>query len=233
MAPPANGDSAKSTVSIEIHTDSWSVPNATWMEIRPPVLKMNGKPFPKPKDGPAKAHGYWVIATDAAMDMTDPASILLNEYFYLPRVDETWQRHYESMYRSMMHALLGAGDPERRRVFIISFGMPADAPPPVAVYRYFMNLGAGKELQRWETTRAPVRHDERYYIEWPGCYILLGSGSLGYGQAFELYSDELAYRHEELGYDSRKLARVYVDPTLQNPIAAPHQPHPAQPQPVH
>ena len=214
MTPPTNGAAPSADVGVHIVPHSWSVKKAHYLVPRPPLIWIDDKPFPAPKDNATTAHGYHVIATDAAMDVTDPASILLNEYFYLPRVDETWSPHYEHMYRSMVHALLSAGDPGRQRVIIVSFGMAAHAPPPPIAYDYFMKLGAGEELQRWENSRAPGERSADYYIESPACYALVGYSSLSYGRAIESYSDEIR---------AKDMAGIDLEATLHNPIAAPRE----------
>ena len=121
MAPPTNGADPKDAVKVEIHTESRTVGSDQTSDGPPPEIKMNGKALPAPAGGMKSPHGYLVVVIDAAMDMTDPGSIVANEYHYLPRVDGTWANHYEGMYRSMIHPVRGAGDPARQRVFIVSF----------------------------------------------------------------------------------------------------------------
>jgi hypothetical protein len=240
---PAKG-AAPTEVKIRIETRSWIVPKAWYMQPVPPVITMNGKAFPAPEGGMEKAHGYQVIAIDAAQDMTDPASILLNEYHYLPRVNETWRPHAENMYRQMIHSLLSAGDLTRQRVIVVSFGMDAGAPPPTNVYESLLRLGAGKGLQTWETRRppeAPWAGDN--YIEAPANYILIGYGLSSYGQGIETYYDQVDGNHGLPKYVTRAKedapniqaqSIISVEATLANFVPAPRGPHPAhEPHPVH
>ena len=232
---PAKPAAPSGEVDLRIETRSWIVPKAWYMQPVPPVIKMNGKDFPVPKGGAQKAHGYHVIAIDSAKDMMDPASTLLNEYHYLPRVNETWRPHAENMYRQMIHAILSAGDLTRMRVFIISFGMDAGAPPPTNVYESLLRLGAGRELQRWETRHAPdAPWAGDNYIEAPANYILIGDGWSSYGQGTEHYYDEVDGNHGLPDYTKRTKedapnihaqSLTSLETKLSNPIAAPHGPH--------
>jgi hypothetical protein len=122
--------------------------------------------------------------------------------------------HYEHMYRQMIHALLCAGDPAHQRVFIVSFGMAAHAPPPIEAYEYLLWLGAGSALQGWATSRAPGESNPKYYIEHPASYVLLGYSGAGYGQGFEAYSEKI-----EGGASSIETKLTH---TLYNPPPAPH-----------
>ena len=205
------------TTTVELHVRNWAeaVYPGSHLDEDPyylehevaPVIEMNGKAFPKPKDGLKAAHGFQLIAIDAAKDMTDPASVLVNEYHYS-------FAHYEVMYRQMIHALLSAGDPARQRVLVVSFGMAAVAAPPVEACKYLIWLGAGKKLQEWVTG---TQMDPNYHMEHLACYVLVGSSGSGYGQGVEGFT-----RSDRRGASCSLDMKV----TLHNPQPAPRQPHP-------
>lgn len=105
-------------------------------------------------------------------------------YHYLPNIGGRWSPHYEVMYRSMVHALLSAGNTESQRVLIVGFNLDLNAAPPVAAYRPLLRLGAGEILQWWEThCRHGVQDDK--YVTNPCYYLLVGGSAKGYGQGHE------------------------------------------------
>ena len=94
------------------------------------------------------------------------------------------------------------------------------------MYENLLDLGAGSELQRWETGRAPGVHGADY-VEYAANYILMGYGVSGYGRGIEVYDErETAQRHdangEVINSTFTNLAATFV-----NPSPAPRKPHPA------
>ena len=218
------------TTEVKLHIRTWAEAESSESRVDElgyggPTIELNGKALPTPEGGSKGNHGFQVVAIDAAAeDMTDPGSILLNEYHYLPKVRGALghyePKHYERMYRQMIHALLGAGDPGCQRVFIVGYGLDARTAPPVEACKYLIGLGAGPKLQEWASTSWAEGWSD-YYIEYPACYVLIGASGFGYGQGVEAYAGS-TWRQW-----SKTDQRLELNVTLQNTPPAPRRPHPA------
>ena len=179
MAGPAQ-------VTVDIVTtsqviDKWNVPPQV------PTITMNGNPFPQPA-GPATASGWQLVVLDSSMDMTDPASIRYNEFLVLyPDSSRDWSDTYGSMYDNIVRQVLLSGDLESQLVFLVSYGLDANTPPPTGALQYMLEAGAGPQLQAWE--RSVDLGSEAGWTTYPACYIMIGGSSYSYGEGHEVYEN--------------------------------------------
>ena len=180
MAGPAQ-------VTVDIVTtsqviDKWNVPPQV------PKITMNGNPFPQPA-APGAATGWQLVVLDSSMDMTDPASIRYNEFLVLyPDSSGDWSDTYGSMYDNIVRQVLLSGDLESQLVFLVSYGLDANAPPPTGALQYMLEAGAGPQLQQWERS-VDIGSETSDWTTYPACYIMIGGSSYSYGEGHEVYEN--------------------------------------------
>jgi hypothetical protein len=173
MAPPKQ-------VDVVIQTQS-QVYQQRVNSGTPPSITMNGKPVPSPK-GPNSCSGFQLLVLDASKDMTDPATVISNQFALLDSV-----ANYGWMWSNLHLQLLNAGNIEQQLVILASFGMDANAAPSNDMYEQLMNYGAGPAVQQWET-HVDRGSQSGSFVAFPACYALIGFSDRGYGQGYELYS---------------------------------------------
>jgi hypothetical protein len=174
-------------VTVEISTSSQSmswpnIPRATF-----PKITLNGQPLPQPQQQPAIPSGFQVVVFNAAMDPTDPASVLSNQYLALYAPDGLWGSTYQYLYAGVVRQILTSGNIEQQTVLVVSYGLDVNMPPTSDALSLFLNLGAGPQLQHWETS-VDVG-SEGGYVGNPGNYVLVGESQVGYGQGTEQYDN--------------------------------------------
>ncbi|MDQ3936008.1 MAG: hypothetical protein M3340_15410 [Actinomycetota bacterium] len=173
-------------VALEIVTTSQVSPTYKTPPTLPKIT-MNGNPFPTPGWTPSSLFSGWqLVVLDSSMDMTDPASIRVNNYIPLtPDQSGYWSDTYGWVYDGIGRALLSAGDLESQRVFLASYGWDMNAPPTAFMLQQLLDMGGGKGAQYWETH--VDRGSENQWCSNPGCYILVGGSSYSYGEGHEVY----------------------------------------------
>lgn len=190
----SGGAGAPSQVEVAISTSSQLMDWGNLPAPQPPKITLNGSPLPPPRAAIAFVSGYQVVVLNPSMDMTNPASITANEYVYLPAVGDSWSSTYPIMYSNLVRALLSSGNPSNQVVFVVSFGLDLEAPPPSDAYELLLDRGAGPQLQEWETT-ATDRGSMSDWVAFPANYILVGSSAFAYSEgaeAFEQGSGQVA-----------------------------------------
>ncbi|MGD2085414.1 MAG: hypothetical protein PVH61_04440 [Candidatus Aminicenantes bacterium] len=175
----------------------------------PPQITMNGVPLPSP--GQLNyVSGYQVVVIDSTSDYTNPDNILSNTYVGLfSQLDtNSWMSTYPYMYSNMVHNILTAGNVEEQLVIIASFGMDYNIAPTNEAYEKMLSLGAGKQLQAWESNPdiGSQVDNPNSWISFPANYILVGFSDVGYAQGYE------AFQHKQ---DS---VTTSLQVTLENPV---------------
>jgi hypothetical protein len=194
-------------VEVSITTTSQVMDFNNLPPLALPQITMNGNAFPPPDTSHVSQVpcGFQVVVIDSTMDMTDPASILANAAASLPQVDGSWTMTYPGLYDWLVTWVLSAGNVEEQLVFIVSFGMDANAPPTPDALEVLLDRGAGPKIQTWETTvdAGSMGGD---FISQPANYILIGGSGYGYAEGFE-------------GFDNTAgKAVTTVNATLSNPV---------------
>jgi hypothetical protein len=170
-------------VTVEISTSSQQM---TWPNLPQPsfpTITLNGQPLPQPEWKPSEPSGFQVVVFDSTQDITQPASILSNQYFQLYAPNGLWADTYQYLYRGMVTAVLTSGNVEAQIVLVASYGLDVNMPPTNDALGLFLGLGAGPELQKWETS-VDVG-SEGGFVGNPGNYILVGETQNGYGEGTE------------------------------------------------
>ena len=173
-------------VTVEISTSSqimsWSnLPKPTF-----PKITLNGQALPAPSWDPQIPSGFQVVVFDATQDMTNAASILSNQYLQLSAPDGGWEDTYPSLYAGIVTQVLTSGNIDQQTVLVVSYGLDANMPPTNDVLGLLLNLGAGPQLQKWETS-VDVGSEGPDFISQPVNYVLIGGTSGGYGEGTEKY----------------------------------------------
>jgi hypothetical protein len=57
--------------------------------------------------------------------------------------------------------------------------------PTPDIVELLLSLGAGPQLQNWTNTPSPSESGD--WVDYPADYVLIGSSSLGYGQATDQF----------------------------------------------
>lgn len=207
MTPPAQ-------VEVAITTSSQVMDWGSLPPPQPPKITMNGQPLSTPGAvrGP---NGWQLVVIDSSEDMTNPASIVSNEYTYLNSNDGLWGDTYQWMYSQLVSQLLSSGNIDQQLVLMASFGLDADMPPTNDAYEAMLGLGAGSQLQHWETS-VETGSQGGDYIAHPANYILIGYAAFGYGQGWERFD----------GPGSNPVTSA-LTVTLNNPVPPPQQEAPA------
>lgn len=173
-------------VDLEIVTTSQAMPTYKQQAGTPPKITMNGNPFPTPQRAPVTPSGWQLVVLDSFGDMTDPASIRVNQYIALiPDSNGYWYDTYSWTYDSIGRMILSAGDLETQRVFLASYGWDVNAPPTAFALQLLLRIGGGSGLQYWGMH--VDRGSESGWVGFPGNYILVGGSSYEYGEGHEVY----------------------------------------------
>jgi hypothetical protein len=172
---------------FEISTTSTDMPNPN--QLPPPQLPtitVNGQPFGQ-LPTPGTPNGWQVLVLDPSGDLTNPSSIVTNVTIGLQADGTSWMSTYEWMYSSMVKTVLTAGNVEQQIVFAVSYGLDAGMAPSNDGLELLLQLGAGPQLQGWETT-ADVGSQSSEWVGYPTSYILVGGSNYGYGQGYEAFA---------------------------------------------
>lgn len=175
MAPATFGISAYSQVMPTYQSPS-----------KVPTITVNGNPFPQPPNPPSNGSGFQVVVLDATMDLTSPSAIRTNQYAYLYDDNGSWMSVYPYMYANIVRQILSAGNPQTQIVIVASWGLDANLPPTNDALELFLDLGAGKDLQTWETT-VDVGSQSGQWTGYPAAYILVGNPAYSWGEGAEDY----------------------------------------------
>jgi hypothetical protein len=171
----------------------------------PPQITFNGNPFPQPAGGPPRfTTGYQVVVLDPAGNLTDPSSIRSNRYVMLYNDNGTWGTSYPWMYANVVKQVLTSGNPEQQIVIVASFGLDANMPPTADALGLFLKLGAGQQLQHWETS-VDTGSQSGDWVGFPANYVLVGAPEYSYGEATE-----------EFDYPGTSPVKTTVQATLTN-----------------
>lgn len=190
MASYAAGADGRDTVpsQVEVVITTQSQP-MSWSDLpapQAPKITLNGEPFPVPSGGIQFVSGYQVAVLNAFEDLTNPASIISNEYVYLASDDGAWSTTYPWLYENVALQVLSSGNPEAQVVFVVSFGLDLEAPPTNDAYEQLLARGAGPQLQDWEVS-ATDRGSMNGWVGNPANYILIGGSAFEYGGGSEAF----------------------------------------------
>jgi hypothetical protein len=185
MAAPAQ-------VNLQIVTTSQVMSYNNLPAAAPPKITMNGVAFPSPASPPYMPTGYQLVIINAAMDYTNPASILANQYIACsPSQNNSWWNNYQYMYSTMVWNVLNAGNIDQQMLIIASFGLDNNMPPTNDGYEMMLGVGAGSQLQNWQTHCDPGSQVDNptSWVSFPANYILVGFSAQSYGQGYEIYQN--------------------------------------------
>jgi hypothetical protein len=193
-----------SQVAVDVVSTSQQMPS--WKTAPTlPTITMNGNPFPKPSKPFQLSSGWQLVVLDSSMDMTDPASVRVNQYFALySDSSNQWFDTYQYSYNNIGRYILAAGNPETQLIILASFGWDNNAPPTSFMMQQLLNLGAGPQLQKW--TMNCDAGSEVGWITWPSAYVLVGGSAYEYGLGYESYD-----------HQGTNPATAQVSATLSNP----------------
>lgn len=179
-----------SEVKASISTSSQEMAWKQFPPPAPPQIKLNGVALPAPSSSLYWPTGFQVVVIDSSQDITNPNSILTNEYQLIESTTNTWMYTYTSTYDNIMWQVLSSGNLNDQLVFIASFGLDVNMAPPNSAYEFWLELGAGEQLQAWETgvDIGSQQGNDQSWVSIPGSYILIGGSNLGYGGGEETYS---------------------------------------------
>jgi hypothetical protein len=177
-------------VQLHIATTSQVMYYNNLPKAAPPQITMNGVALPTPTP-PYMPTGFQMVIIDPTKDITNPASILLNEYlsvFASPNSND-WGSTYHYMYAAMVRGHLNSGNIEQQLVILASYGLDNNMPPTNDGYALMMDIGAGSQLQYWEThcDAGSQVGNPTSWVSFPANYILVGYIAYGYGQGSEIY----------------------------------------------
>ena len=174
-------------VNVEISTSSQYMQWGSLPQPSYPTITLNGTPLTQPSGVRDIPNGFQVVVFDSSQDMTDPASIVSNQYLYLYAPDGEWADTYQYLYAGIVNQLLTSGNIEQQLVFVVSFGLDVNMPPTNDALGLFLGLGAGPELQKWETS-VDVG-SEGGFVGNPATYVLVGESQNGYGEGTEQFDN--------------------------------------------
>jgi hypothetical protein len=137
--------------------------------------------------------GYQVLVIDPTGDITNPSSILANQYVPLFPTSGTnsWMSTYHYMYDRMVTTLLNAGNVDQQLIIVASYGMDSNIPPTNNFYAMLLSAGAGPRLQYWQTHCNPGSQvgNATSWVSFPANYIFVGYSSRTYGQGYEFFDN--------------------------------------------
>lgn len=173
---------AQATFAINAFSQTmpaWSSPTKV------PQITVNGNPFPQPPNAPTQGSGFQVVILDAtASDFTNPAAVRSNTWTQLQNDSGSWMSTYSWMYASIHRQVLTAGDPDTQIVLLASYGIDANMPPTTDALELLLSLGAGADLQKWETS-VDVGSQSGQWVAYPAAYAFAGNPAYGYGEGTE------------------------------------------------
>jgi hypothetical protein len=204
MAAPAQVDISISTSSQVIQ--NWQQPPPP----QPPTITLNGTALPPPKDSPPyQPVGAQVVVFDSSQDLTNPASIISNDFQIVADMQGSWYESYRWMWDNVATQIMSSGDIEQQLVMIATFGLDVMMQPTAAAFELFLDRGAGPQLQEWGLV--PSLSEGGDYIAFPANYLLIGNSSYGFGEGYEAF----AYTTQDNSLDTPLQA------TIDNPGAPP------------
>jgi hypothetical protein len=181
MAAPAQ-------VTIEITTSSAAMPD--WQNLpapQPPTITVNGTSIPEPSNAPAwLPNGCQVVVFSSYEDLTQPASIISNEYQLVANQQGSWGESYRWMWDDVATQIMSSGNVEDQIVIIATFGLDVQMTPTAATFELALGRGAGVDLQQWGLL--PSISEGGYYIQYPANYILLGNTGYDYDEGYEQFA---------------------------------------------
>jgi hypothetical protein len=205
MAAPAQ-------VAVSITTSSQSIQN--WQQLpppQPPEITLNDVALPPPSDSPPyQPVGAQVVVFDSSQDLTDPASIISNQYQIVANMQGNWYESYRWMWDDVATQVMSSGDTEQQVVILATFGLDVEMTATAATFGLCLDRGAGGQLQQWGLL--PSVSEGGYYIEFPANYVLIGNSGYGYGEGYEIF--------EYNTQDSSPLTTT-LQATIDNPGAPP------------
>jgi hypothetical protein len=185
--------SIPSQVQLQIVTNSQVMYFNNLPKPNPPKITMNGVALPTPPVPPSNPAGWQVVIIDPTKDITNPASIITNQYISLfpDNNGNGWWDTYQYLYSNMVTSRLNSGNVEQQLLLIASFGLDNNMPPTNDAYSMMMDIGAGSQVQYWEThcdVGSQVGNPTSW-ISFPANYILVGYVANSYGQGYEIYQN--------------------------------------------
>jgi hypothetical protein len=178
MAVPAQVEISISTSSEPMNLGNLPAP-------QPPTITLNGEPLTPPPYAATSPNGIQVVVLDATQDLTNPASIISNNYQQVYEESGGWYLSYRYMYENAANQLLASGNPQQQVVFVASYGLDVAMVPTPDVLEQLMLRGAGPQLQKWPLLSQPS--EGGYYIQYPANYVMVGASAFGYGEATEQF----------------------------------------------
>jgi hypothetical protein len=182
--------SAPSQVQLQIATTSQVMYFNNLPKPNPPRITMNGVAIPSPAVPPQNPAGWQVVIIDQTKDITNPASIITNQYISLfASNNNSWWNTYQYLYSSMLWNQLNSGNIQQQLIFLASFGLDNNMPPTNDAYNMMMDIGAGSQLQSWQThcDIGSQVGNPTSWISFPANYILVGYVANSYAQGSEIY----------------------------------------------
>ena len=160
----------------------------------PPSIVINGNTLPSP----GRCYyptGFQVVVFDGLKPVTDPSSILANEYVFVPVGDSHWwMSTYSYMYQDLYKLILTSGNIDSQVRMLVSFGLDANMVPTPDVLNLMLNSGAGSILQNWITSvgtnQGSQADNPDSWVSNPFNYILVGSSHYAYGDGHEIYESK-------------------------------------------
>jgi hypothetical protein len=176
-------------VEVSITTTSVGRPWEGGPPIATPKITLNGNPLPAPKSPAYTPTGMHLVVLDAHKDMTNPESILRNEYVLITQSKHDWRSTYAADWTKVVRDILLSGDVNAQIVFLATYGIDANMFPTNEAVQILFELGGGAKLQHWGNNSIPGKQsdDPGTYVEKPANYVLIGYSSYKYGQGYEAY----------------------------------------------
>ena len=175
-------------VTIDVATSSQPIPGTPpFPNAQVPTVTLNGTQIPQPT-GPVDTYpsGVLVIVANAAGDLSDPANFITSRLNNIwPDQNNYWYSTYRLMWDNVANQIYGSGDPQQQVVIAATYGMDLGMFPSPGAVELLLSLGAGPQLQNWINTPDPSESGD--WVDYPADYVLIGSSSLGYGQATEQF----------------------------------------------
>jgi hypothetical protein len=195
-------------VVVEVATSSQPIGHSPLPNPQLPVISLNGSQIPQ-ADGPTNEFpsGVQVVVMNASGDLSDPANFITNNLniVWPDPVNSGWYTTYRYMWDNVANQIYGSGDPQQQVVIVATYGLDAGMFPTPDIVELLLTLGAGPQLQNWINTASPSESGD--WVDYPADYVLIGSSSLGYGQATEQF---------DFGGGEEQPVKTSVSVTLQN-----------------
>jgi hypothetical protein len=180
---------------VEIAISTSSAPIQNWQDMptpQPPSITLNGQPLPAPANGPPYTpNGCQVVVLASSDDITQPSSIISNDYQIVGDQQGSWGESYRWMWDDVATQIMSSGDVEQQIVIIATFGLDVLMTPTAASFELFLGRGAGTLLQQWGLL--PYISEGGYYIQYPANYALIGNSGYGYDEGYEAFDYTTEY----------------------------------------